>query len=192
MRHLTAALLLAVVVGGCGLVPGQAEAPLPLGTKDCTGLAEALCLQVVDSIRTSRNGGRLAPLAWRVRCTAICNVNTGEVEATINWSDGTTGTTGIGWAGELAGPPILAPVPIDPVPFPEVPPTCLGVPQEQCLGEWQTSLENLSADQRGQIVAINVECTTSCTPLEGNGTTTVVLRDGTPVTVSTWSYKAAP
>ena len=192
MRRLTAGLLLAVVVGGCGLVRGQPEVPLPLGTKDCIGLAEALCLQVVDSIRTSRNGGRLDALAWRVRCTAVCNATTGEVEATINWSDGTTGTTGLGWEGELAGPPVGAPVPIDPVPFPAVPPTCLGVPWEQCQGEWQTSLENLSADQRGQIVAIEVACTTSCTPLEGKGTTTAVLRDGTRVTVSSWSYEAAP
>lgn len=192
MRRVTAGLVLAIVLGGCGLLPTQAEAPLPLGTRECIGLVEPLCLQVLDSIRTSRNGGRLAPLAWRVRCTAVCNATTGQVEATINWSDGTTGTTGMGWQGELSGPPVGAPVPIDPVPFPEVPPTCLGVPQEQCVGEWQTSLENLSADQRGQILAINVQCTTSCTPLEGKGTTTVVLRDGTRVTVASWSYEAAP
>ena len=192
MRRVTAGLLLAVVLAGCGFLAGQPVAPLPPGTKDCIGLADALCLDVIDTIRKGGNGGRLEAVAWRVRCTTVCHVNKGEVEVTITWSDGSTSTSGVGWENQIAGPPVGPPVPIDPVPIPAVPPTCLGLPREQCLGEWQTSLENLSADQRGQILAINVACTTSCTPQEGKGTTTVVLRDGTRVPVSSWSYEAAP
>ena len=195
MRRLTAGLLLAVALGGCGFLTGQPEPPLPLGTKDCIGLADALCLDVIDTIRTGRNGGRLEAVAWRVRCTTTCHANKGEVEVTITWSDGSTGTSGVGWDHEVVGPPAGAPTPggpAGPLPTPAVPPNCVRVPQVACLSQWASSLENLSADQWEQVVAVNVECTTACNLLKGEGTTTVVLKDGSRVVVSTWSYENAP
>jgi hypothetical protein len=192
MRRLTAGLLLACLLSGCWVIGGQPLAALPPGTKDCIGMDEALCLDVIDTLRS---GQGLEAVAWRVRCTKVCNANQGEVEATITWSNGTTGTSGMSWEGDLVGPPAGAPGPIGPagpIPTPAVPPTCVRVPQTQCLEQWTTSLENLSADQWPEVVAVNIECTTSCNLIKGEGTTTVVLKDGTRVEAMSWSYEHAP
>jgi hypothetical protein len=187
MRHATAGLLLALLLSGCGVFSAQQLPPLPPGTRDCIGLAEAQCQQVLDSVRTNRN---VQPAAWRIRCTKVCDANHGDVEVTITWSDGTTDISGMGWMGELApgGPP----QPIGPIPTPAVPPTCVRVPQADCLQQWAASLEHLSVDQWAQVVAVNVECTTSCNLIKGEGTTTVVLQDGSRVTASSWSYDRSP
>lgn len=188
MRSATAGLLVATLLSGCGILGAQQLPPLPAGTKDCIGLAEAQCLEVIDTLRS---GHGLEAVAWRVRCTKVCNANQGEVEATITWSNGTTGTSAMSWESDLA-PPFGEPEPAGPAPTPAVPPTCVRVPQAQCAEQWTSSLENLSADQWPQVVAVNVECTTSCNLINGEGTTTVVLRDGTRVAASSWSYNTSP
>jgi len=192
MRRVTAGLLLAPLLSGCWVLGGQPMAALPAGTKDCVGMDEALCLDVIDALRSAQG---LEAVAWRVVCTKACNPNKGDVEATITWSNGTTGTSGLSWEGDLVGGPAGAPggpVPAGPLPTPAVPPTCVRVPHAQCVEEWTSSLENLTADQWPQVVAVNVECTTACNLIQGQGTTTVVLEDGTRVLGSSWSYAHAP
>ena len=174
--------LASILLAGCGVFGGQA--PLPPGTQECVGMEQAQCAQVLGSMVGSRNA---RPVAWRIRCTSVCDRKSGDVEMVVTWSDGTTETSGMSWAGQL-GPGIGPPQPAGPVETPAVPPTCVRVPQVECESQWLTILENVEVAQRPHVRAVVIDCTTSCTLAEGDGTTTVVLDDGTEVLVTSWSY----
>jgi hypothetical protein len=192
-RWSTLLLLSAFLLGGCSVFRAGSAAPLPPGTNDCIGLERAQCMQLLDSYEGQGNARarNLTPVAWRVRCTTICDQSRGDVEMTVTWSDGTTDTASMGWVGDLGAPPGVG-VPADPGPAatPEVAPTCVRVPRDQCEAEWLTSLSGLTEEQRAQVAAILVECRTACTLIEGDGRTTVVLDDGARIEVSDWSYRS--
>ena len=175
--------LVPVLLAACGVVsPGEAR--LPPGTQECIGLDQGQCAQVLRSIAGNPNA---RPVAWRIRCTSVCDRESGDVEMTITWSDGRTETSGMGWAGALE-PGFGPPPPAAPIPTPQVPPTCVAVPAEQCAIWWAQANETLTEEQRTQVVRVLIECTTTCTLLEGEGRTTLLLQDGTRIQPSTWGY----
>jgi hypothetical protein len=179
--------LATAVLAGCGIFGAGQVAPLPPGTKDCIGLELAHCQRLLDSVASGR---KVEPAAWRIRCIGQCLADRGDVEMTVTWADGTTDTTSMGWVGELVAPPGGGPVPGGPIPTPQVQPTCVRVPRAQCVEQWTSSTQDLTAEQRAQVVDVRVECTTSCTLLEGAGRTTVVLKDGSRIMAFDWQYRS--
>ena len=172
-----------LLLAACGVF-GSGQAPLPPGTQDCIGLEQGQCAQVIRGIAGNPNA---KPVAWRVRCTSVCDRERGDVEMTVTWSDGDTETFGMSWAGALE-PGVGPPAPAEPLPTPQVPPTCVAVPAEQCAVWWRQANETLTEEQRTQVVRVLIECTTTCTLFEGEGRTTVIMKDGTRVEVATWGY----
>jgi hypothetical protein len=192
-RSLAFSLLLApFALAACGILRGDSPA-LPPGTQECIGMEPAVCALVLGDMAGDHPGFR--PVAWSIRCVTTCTANEGDVEMTVTWSDGSTEVAGKAWAGGIgprAGPGVGPPEPVGPIPTPPVPPTCLGVPQQQCVEEWLGSLASVRAVQRDHVTAVRIQCTTTCNALKGDGTTTVIL-DGGSTTLSTgWSYGSQP
>lgn len=187
MRSGALLLLATAVLGSCGLLGGAPIPPLPPGTNDCIGLERAQCLQLLDDFASRKN---VKPVAWRIRCLAVCGRERGDVEMTITWADGGTETATMGWAGAQAPPGVGLPQPADPVPTPEVPPTCFRVPEAACNEQWASSMTDLTPEQRAVVAAVLIECRTDCTLLNGDGQTTVVFRDGTRFLAADWSYRS--
>ena len=78
------------------------DLPLPVGLRECIGVEPEECAELVDSV--ANHPHRTAdPVAWRVRCTSVCDQLKGDAEVTISWSDGTTTKTGTTWVADVPG-----------------------------------------------------------------------------------------
>ena len=186
MRPLATIALASILLAGCGfLVPAANQgAPVAAGARECIGLAEAICEDLLESVSSGRN---VQPIGWRVRCLDVCDNDSGEAEVSLRFADGRTETSTMGWVGDIGGPG-LAPDPPDP----RVQQQCLGVPDSECQSEWSTSMENLTPEQRANAVIVIVQCIETCTEARGQGQTTVVLADGQRIPVGEWSYELEP
>lgn len=110
MRQLARAVLLVAVVAsvlpaGCGLIPVQSAPPaLPPGTRECFGMAEVLCLNLVAGRQDDQPNRTVT--AFRVRCLGTCTLGEGIAEITIVWSDGSDDLFRTEWKAVVeTGPP---------------------------------------------------------------------------------------
>ena len=85
---LAAIALATMLAAACNLIEPTEHPALPLGTHECFGLAEQLCLNLVAGRQEDKPD--LGMAAFRVRClTSMCTLDEGTVEIMIVWSDGT-------------------------------------------------------------------------------------------------------
>lgn len=162
--------------------------PAEAGEHSCLGLPEHICVDVLAAAKAWSN---VDEAAYRIQCTVpTCGDQAGTLSANILWSDGTTTDHGFGWGNGYDGSSLLEAW--RPLPTPPVPPTCLGVPVDQCDLFWSEAMIGVSPDQVPKIAFVRVECTTTCSATSGEARSVVQFQDGSEVTVSTRTYGAAP
>ena len=183
--HVRALLLagsLAWILAGC---LGTESSPTPvefLPPVECLGIPASTCQEIVTSARLSAPRGTV-PVRIRAVCTQPpCTLQRGDVSIDVTYSDGSTQSSGMGWAGPGAGDP--APV----APNLPVEPTCIAVPVSPCRDR---ALEAVMANgDLGAIRAIAVRCTiAACTDTQGTGETLLTFADGSTST-SGWGYSS--
>lgn len=158
------------------------------GMRDCGPLPASACDEAVANV-----AGIRAPEVegFQIRCTApTCGNLSGSIDVGILWVDGTSETQSATWANGPFDPSVFAPRAA--IRTPPVPPTCAGVPEAECLGEWTTAMENLSAAQIDDVALVLVRCSGICTASSGAGETFIGFQDGTRIRPSTWSYNHSP
>ena len=93
-----AILVVSAILSACQFLPPTPEPPvLPVGTHECFGLEEQLCLNLVAARQKDQSGRTVA--AFRVRCLGTCLLLEGTAEITIVWSDGTDDLFRTEWRG---------------------------------------------------------------------------------------------
>lgn len=183
-RGLLAGALAATIAAGCWLWPGSGPATLIPGIRECLNIEAALCAEVAAG---ATGAAPEVLVAWRVQCAeASCTPEGGSADVVVLFTGGIAQAASARWAGRALNGGALEFL------KPPVPPTCLGVGREQCESEWETSTASLTVAQINQIIAIRVACNGVCDATTGEGSTTVVLRDGSELAVGKWAYKAAP
>ena len=102
---LGAAAVAAGLPAGCALIPVQSDPPaLAPGTRECFGMAEVLCLNLVAG--RQEDHANLSVIAYRVRCMATCTLDEGIAEITVVWSDGSDDLYRTEWKSvSETGPP---------------------------------------------------------------------------------------
>jgi hypothetical protein len=92
-RATPALLVVALLVA----MTGCALPPLESGTRECVGMAPAVCQRLLADEQNDNQG--LAPVAFRIRCTvAVCTAQEGTAEIVIVWSDRSVLTASTSWA----------------------------------------------------------------------------------------------
>lgn len=185
MRSLRLAALVALAVGtiACGARP----APAVAGDEECSGLSEDICAALLEAATTGIDAD---VEGYRFRCSALtCDLQSGSLDVDILLLDGTHKLAGFSWRNGLNMETLRGVM--QPVPTPPVPPTCLGVTQEQCDASWANAMSDIDPARIGDVVAVVVECTTTCTSTPGKGRTIVQFQDGTRVTVAEWEGGSA-
>lgn len=180
MRRAIAVVLMAVVAAACGSAP-ESPTPIGIGPIDCQGVPAQQCQEAVDQ---ARGVSRAMLVQVLVRCSAPpCTDQAGQIQVQAQYADGSTTGWSSAWAGAVpAGPDQGAPagqLPVRPV--------CLGVAEAMCLDMAMSAAGELPPDPA--VRSISVRCTAVCTPTKGEGTTTVVLANGTTV-LSNWGYES--
>ena len=93
------ALVIAGATGGCQLL----EVPPPppaFGSKDCIGVPEATCQELLQGRISSR--APVVLVGYRVTCkVASCTADAGEAQASLLWADGTSETFASTWFGPI-------------------------------------------------------------------------------------------
>jgi hypothetical protein len=97
------AALLGLLLLGCGDEPVVSSMPIDGGPPvDCVAIPAATCQTIVNDARSNAEPGTI-PIRIRAICTRPpCTIQRGEVEATVQYSNGRTDTYGMAWEG--AGP----------------------------------------------------------------------------------------
>jgi len=184
MRSFVAAVLVGLATAGCTVVTPQ----VAVGEAGCRGVPGDICTAVVAAIAASAS---LDVVGFSVRCTAGgCTPDSGSLEADVVWSDGTRTPHVLTWVHGFDAAPLR--IAGRPIPTPPVPPTCTGVPDNECESEWSTALENLPSTKIDDVVMVLVQCSGICTATSGAGQTVIGLQDGTRLRASIWSYNHTP
>jgi hypothetical protein len=187
-RRAIAAFLAVIVASGMVVACTAPQRSLEAGERSCVGITEHIC---VDVLEAAKAWSTVDAVGYRIQCTVpICNDQTGTLSANILWSDGTTTDHGFGWGNGYDGSALREAW--RPLPTPPVPPTCLGVPADQCEAFWSQAMIGVSPDQVSKIASVRVECTTTCSEASGEARSVVRFKDGSEVTVSTRTYGPAP
>jgi hypothetical protein len=177
-----------VFLAAMALACTDPQRPFEAGEQTCLGLAEHICVDVLAAAKAWTSSD---PVGYRIQCTVpMCDEQAGTLSAKILWSDGTAAERGFGWGNGYDGSSLREAW--RPLPTPPVPPTCLGVPADQCEAFWSQAMIGVSPDQVPKIAFVRVECTTTCSETSGEARSVVQFQDGSEVTVSTRTYGAAP
>jgi hypothetical protein len=182
-RLLLAPVLL-FLIAGCGMLVGPVREPVPAG-ETCILIEQDDCRVKIREALAGLGPNHPPVVGVLVRCTKVpCTDLAGEGETIVQFADGSQ--AGSGWAFAQApapggAPPAVTPLPVDPV--------CIGIARQACI-EVGTGDPGDPAKQGIAIVAIVVECTTSCDDRAGEGKTTFTYADGSTYETS-WNYASS-
>ena len=91
------ALVIAGATAGCELLEVKPPPPA-VGAKDCIGVPEATCREILGG--RINNRAPVALVGYRITCkVASCTADAGEAEASLLWADGQSESYAYTWFG---------------------------------------------------------------------------------------------
>lgn len=179
-----AAAIVFLSVAALALVGRASTPPLSPGMTECVGFPADKCDEWVAALEqeAAPHGGLSA---YRLVCTsAVCTSQEGKGIRTVVFADGKVEDSGFGYTvpGEPPSSPGRTDAPLT------VTPTCINVPRVPCEDAARTFVAEW-VGEREAVASIAVECSTTCTELNGDVRALITLTDGRILTADGYSYR---
>ncbi len=112
-RAIVSGVIAALAIAACDVFPSGPVAPIGGAQVVCQGVPLEACRAAAGTVTSAKVAARVL-----VRCTQpVCTEAAGEAEVTLHFVDGTSETSGYGWAS--AGEPARAPEGLQEPPVPD-------------------------------------------------------------------------